>query len=32
MQEDPLIGLFWVAAVVTAVVVAGSREAITRQG
>ncbi len=32
LEEDPLTGLFWVAAIVTAVVVAGSRQAITRQG
>jgi hypothetical protein len=30
--EDPLTGLFWLAAVVTAEVVAGTHEAVTRQG
>lgn len=32
LREDPLTGLFWLAAAVTAVVVTGTREALTHQG
>jgi hypothetical protein len=31
LKDDPLTGLFWLAAVVAAVVVAGSSEAVTRR-
>jgi hypothetical protein len=32
IREDPLTGLFWVAAIITAVVVAGSRESAIHRG
>jgi hypothetical protein len=32
LRDDPLTGLFWLAAVVAAVVVAGTREAVPRAG
>jgi hypothetical protein len=32
LKDDPLTGLFWLAAIVTAVVVTGARDTITRQG
>jgi hypothetical protein len=31
LKDDPITGLFWVAAIITAVVVAGRSDAVTRQ-